>query len=162
MFRRKAAAVRTDWTGNGCYDSYLYWYVKERTMGGGKVKRRNQVYVTVRLKGKSLELATTTENVIDDVLYPAGGNRIGVVLINSKKHLGVEKRAVPVLEELFAKSQFEPGDLGDIQWWKAGGGFCFGWLGPNKVRWPINTFIQACHTKDDAFRPGEFQVIPDA
>ena len=117
------------------------------------------IYVTVRRKGDDLELATTTDKVIEEILYPCGNGRIGVVLLNTKKHLGIEEKAVPVLQQLFQESECRPGCLGDIGWWGAGALLCFSWLGPNKVRWPIGTFHKACHTDDDAFRPDEFQML---
>ena len=141
---------------------------KSKKMATKQPKWPKDILVRVRVVGKSIELATKTADIIDGKLYPAGGPRIGVVVINTRKHLGIEKTAIPILKRLFSESHLELGDLhaqdsmsyeGDIQWWKAGKDFCFGWLGPNKVRWRIDSFSQACRTGDDAFRPGEFVTL---
>ncbi len=123
----------------------------------GRVK---QIYVTVRLSAGKLQLATTTAVQVDGILYPAEGHRLGVVLVGSKKHLGVEEQAVPILKKLFDDAGCDGDGFGDIDWSENGDKGCvFGWLGPNKVRWDPKTFNQANRSKDARFREGEYQVL---
>ena len=120
----------------------------------------HEIYVTVRLVAGELELATTTNDVVAGILYPAGGGRIGALVMDSKKHLGIEEQAIPVLQELFEKAGCDGDGFGDINWSKAGDGRCiFGWLGPNTVRWSPATFPEADRSVGARFREGEFQVI---
>ena len=129
-------------------------------MEQGMMGKVEQIYATVRLSAGKLQLATTTAVQVDGVLYPAEGHRMGVVLIDSKKHLGVEEQAVPVLKKLFAKAGCSSDGFGDIDWYKAEDGlYTFSWLGPNKVRWNPKTFSQADSAKQARFQDGEYQVL---
>ncbi len=120
----------------------------------------DDIYVTVRLVDGKLELATTTQEVVEGVLYPAGDGRIGVVLLDSKKHLGVEELAIPILKQLFAEAGCDGDGFGDIDWFiDAGGRPVFGWLGSNTVRWDPDTFAEADRASDAAFRDGEYQIL---
>ena len=119
------------------------------------------IYVTVRLTESGLlAMETTTEKVIDDILYPFGCGRIGVVLIDSKKHLGVEKEAVPILRKLFKASIPSGGSIGNIDWFQTGDGyFVFGWLGPNQVLWNPLNFKSIQHAGGAQFKENQYQIL---
>jgi len=119
------------------------------------------IYVTVRLtKSGLLELTTTTEKVIDNILYPFGCGRIGVVLMDSKKHLGVEEQAIPILRKLFESSGPSGCGIGDIDWFKTGDNYyVFGWLGPNRVLWHPDNFICLHHAGGATFKENEYQIL---
>lgn len=124
---------------------------------------KDQIYVTVRLVAGKLQLATTTAVQVEDILYPAEGHRMGVVLIDSKKHLGIERQAVPVLKKLFAEASCSGDGFGDIDWHKMEDGrYAFNWLGPNKVRYTPKTFNQASKANRACFQEGEYQVLNKA
>lgn len=116
----------------------------------------SEIYVTVRLVGNKLELATTSLETIKEILYPSGGQRLGVVLMDSEKHLGVEKQAVPILKQLFVEAGCDGDGFGDVSWDDK---FAFGWLGPNKVQWNPATFKQADRAVGAKFRDGKYQVL---
>lgn len=62
----------------------------------------------------------------DKNLIPPGNGKIGTVLIDTKKYLGMSKEAVKTLKKL--KKSYD--DIGDILTWKsADGKHCFGWIG---------------------------------
>jgi hypothetical protein len=61
----------------------------------------------------------------DENLIPAGEGRLGTVLINTKKYLGMSKEAVQTLKKL--KKSHD--DVGDIMLWKTRKGDCFAWFG---------------------------------
>lgn len=116
----------------------------------------SEIYVTVRLVDNKLELATTRLETVEGILYPAGGQRLGVVLMNSGKHLGVEKRAVPILKQLFVEAGCDGDGFGDVSWDDK---FTFGWLGPNKIRWNPATFKRADRAIGAKFRDGKYQLL---
>lgn len=119
-------------------------------------KPRILVKVSVARDG-SLVLKTTTVKTVRNKLYPAGGDRLGPVLIDTKKHLGITKRAVPILMDLFERAGCDGDGFGDIDWFQSDDGKCvFGWLGPNKVRWHPRTFAKADRSRDGYFREGEY------
>jgi hypothetical protein len=121
---------------------------------------REQIYVTVRLVDGKLQLATTTEEEVDGILYPAGGGNLGPVLIDSKKYLGIEEQAVPILKRLFAEAGCDGDGFGDIDWGICDTGvYVFSWLGPNLVQWDPATFGEADRSSGARFREGEYQVL---
>jgi len=62
----------------------------------------------------------------DENLIPPGNGKIGTVLIDTKKYLGMSKEAVKTLKKL--KKSLD--DIGDISTWKSvDGKHCFGWIG---------------------------------
>lgn len=121
--------------------------------------KENKILVKVYMDDDLLTLETTTEKIVEGKLYPAGDGRIGVVLRDSKKYLGVTKDAVPVLEDLFRRAGCDGDGFGDIDWYESGNVFCFGWLGPNKIQWDPTTFEEADRAVDAYFRKGEYRSI---
>lgn len=69
-----------------------------------------------------------------DVFYPAGGSRIGCVLLDTRKHLGISKRAYALMTQVRRGHD----DLGDLDAFetrdkrtnKLTGKWCFAWIGP--------------------------------
>jgi len=61
-----------------------------------------------------------------DVFYPVGGDRVGTVLIDTDKYLGMSEEAVKNLKKI-EKSHDA---IGDVQTWKSDNkGDCFSWIG---------------------------------
>ncbi len=105
-------------------------------------------------------LETTTEDEVKDILYPAGGSRLGPILVDSKQHLEVTKDAVPLLRKLFEDAGCDGDGFGDIEWSKsADGKYIFGWLGPNKVTWDPKTFGDADRSVDSSFQEDQFITV---
>ncbi len=120
----------------------------------------SEIYVTVQLVNGDLQLATVTNEIVKKILYPIGSSRIGVVLIDTKRHLGIEKQAIPILKKLFSESGCDGDGFGDIDWYKMNDGkFTFGWLGPNTVQWNPKTFKEADRSAHAAFQEGEYQTL---
>jgi len=72
----------------------------------------------------------------DENLIPPGNGKIGTVLIDTKKYLGMSKKAVKTLKKL--KKSYD--DIGDISTWKsADGKHCFGWIGSMYGLFDMNT-----------------------
>ena len=68
----------------------------------------------------------------DDVFYPVGGSRIGSVLIDTEKYLGISKEAMKLLQTLTKVGD----DIGDVDSFQDDTGkYVFAWLGDlNSVR----------------------------
>jgi hypothetical protein len=81
-----------------------------------------------------------------DVLYPVGNGRVGTVLIDTKKYLGMSKEAVENLKRV--KKSHDA--IGDLQAWKSDKGDCFGWLGGMKAFYDV--------TKADSDRNGIIDI----
>lgn len=62
----------------------------------------------------------------DDNFVPYGGSKIGCVLIETDKFLGMSQEAVDLIKDLGSSGDA----LGDLQLWMSNKGGCFGWLGP--------------------------------
>jgi hypothetical protein len=76
-----------------------------------------------------------------DVLYPVGNERIGTVLIDTEKHLGMSKEAVKNLKRV--KKNHDA--IGDLQTWKSVKGHCFGWIGGMHALFDVT---KACSDRD--------------
>lgn len=61
----------------------------------------------------------------DENFIPAGGNKIGCVLIDTKKHLGMSDEAFNLMKEIKKSGD----DIGDFDTWETDKGQCVGWLG---------------------------------
>ncbi len=127
------------------------------------MSEQSAIYVTVQLVRGGLELATTTHEEVEGILYPSGGSRLGVVLKDSKKHLAIEESAVPVLKRLFDEAACDGDGFGDIDWCRSkDGSRVFSWLGPNEVRWNPVTFGQADRASGASFQKGAYRVLTAA
>lgn len=72
---------------------------------------------------------------VEKVFYPVGAGRIGSVLIDTQKHLGVSEEALELMKKLHNCND----DVGDLDSWelisdeasgsKPTGVYCFAWLG---------------------------------
>lgn len=62
----------------------------------------------------------------DKDFVPVGPGKVGSVLTNTRKHLGISKKALVLMKKLPVSSD----DIGEVDAWKAGDRDCFGWLGP--------------------------------
>lgn len=60
-----------------------------------------------------------------DFFVPAGGSKIGCVLMHTDKHLGISKEALEWLKKV-PKSH---DDIGDVDCFESVEGWCFSWLG---------------------------------
>lgn len=68
----------------------------------------------------------TLEPKQDANFFPCGGNRIGCVLINTQKYLGMSKEAADLAKTI----QKSGDDIGDISVWTTDNGrHCFSWIG---------------------------------
>lgn len=79
-----------------------------------------------------LTFEALSDEIIEDCLYPSGGDRIGVVVIDTEKNLGIAKNAIEPLKKLFKEAVTDGGDLGDIGFFWSEEGFCLSWIGQNK------------------------------
>jgi hypothetical protein len=66
----------------------------------------------------------------DEWFVPAGGSRIGCVLLNTEKHLEMSDKAFELLKTM--KGSYD--DIGDVSTWEVSenGYQCISWLGPTK------------------------------
>jgi hypothetical protein len=72
-------------------------------------------------------------DVIENRLYPSGGDRIGVVVIDTENNLEIAENAIEPLKNLFKNSVTDSGDMGDIDMFKSDDEkYCLSWIGPNK------------------------------
>jgi hypothetical protein len=60
-----------------------------------------------------------------DVFYPVGDGKIGTVLIDTEKYLGMSEEAVKILKKI--KKSHD--DIGDVETFKSVKGDCFSWMG---------------------------------
>lgn len=94
---------------------------------------KEDIVARVSMENGKLVFETFSDDEIKDKLYPHGNGRIGAVILDTEKHLGITKEALPKLKELFEKSPSSGDGLGDIDWFKSNDGkLNFGWLGGNK------------------------------
>jgi hypothetical protein len=65
----------------------------------------------------------------DKNFIPTGGSKIGCVLIDTEKYLGMSDEAYELLKTIKPSNDA----IGDVMTWEANEmGHCFGWLGPIK------------------------------
>lgn len=62
----------------------------------------------------------------EDFIPVTEPGKVGSVLIDTGKHLGISKEALAIMKDLYISHD----DIGDVDAWKAGDRDCFGWLGP--------------------------------
>lgn len=81
----------------------------------------------VRITAYKKKLIIETVNGKEDAnFFPAGGSRIGCVLSETEKHLGMSKEAVKILKTIKKSGD----DIGDISTWKMDNSKdCIAWLG---------------------------------
>jgi hypothetical protein len=70
----------------------------------------------------------TVDPTQDDNFYPSGGVRIGCVVIDTEKYLGMSNEAFELLKTM----KLSGDDIGDISTFQSAKGDCFSWLGPVK------------------------------
>lgn len=80
----------------------------------------------VAYKGKIVIVPIDPEKGVEDGWYPTGRGRIGCVVLDTKKTLGVSEEAF----ELMRKVQRNRDAIGDISWWECDDGtHAFSWCG---------------------------------
>jgi hypothetical protein len=83
--------------------------------------------IKTRILGhKGWIVVDTADLTQDEDFIPAGGSRIGCVLANTKERLGISDEALELLKKI-PKSH---DDIGDVDCFKSGDKWIFGWLGP--------------------------------
>lgn len=75
---------------------------------------------------RNLIVIETLKPEADKDFVPVGPGKVGSVLINTRKHLGISKKALALMKRLDVSSD----DIGEIDAWKAGDRDCFSWMGP--------------------------------
>lgn len=108
-------------------------------------------------EAKNLVFEALSDEIIEGKIYPSGGNRIGVVIIDTKNNLEVTEEAFPFLKNLFENAVTDGGDLGDIDWFRTDDGkFCFGWIGQNKRIFLSNE--QVWKSGNSLFYPDQIKI----
>ena len=84
-------------------------------------------------KGKIIIIPVEPEKDVDvtkvegGYWWPTGGSKMGCVVGDTKKHLGVSKEALELMRDI----EVGPDDVGDISWWWCADKTCgFSWWGP--------------------------------
>ncbi len=77
-------------------------------------------------KYRGVVVIETLKPEADKDFVPVGSGKVGSVLTNTGKHLGISKEALAFMKKLSVSSD----DIGEVDAWKAGDRDCFGWLGP--------------------------------
>lgn len=78
-------------------------------------------------KGQIVIDTANPEKDVDDFWYPTGRGRMGCVLLNTERYLGVSKEAIELMKGIRRNHDA----IGDIGWWKSDNqGYCFSWWGP--------------------------------
>ena len=75
---------------------------------------------------KGYLIIETLEPEEDKDFLPIKSGRIGCLVSNTSKNLGISEEAWTFLKKLKVVGD----DLGDVDAWKAGEIHCFGWIGP--------------------------------
>jgi len=107
-----------------------------------------------------------TNKDIEGKISLTGGSKIGTTVLDTKKHLGITRSALPILKDMFkyVNTEHRGGDLGDIDWFiSTGDQFNFGWLGPVIKKIHINEEIHLSSTDDaaEASATGQFVLLED-
>jgi hypothetical protein len=71
---------------------------------------------------------TTVKPKQDKNFFPSGGSKIGCVLIDTGKYLGMSHEAFKLMKTV----QKSGDDIGEVDTWESVKGQCFSWLGPTK------------------------------
>jgi hypothetical protein len=112
----------------------------------------------VAYKGKIVIVPLEPEKGTDDGWFPAGQGRVGCVLLDTKKQLGVSEEAFALMRGI----QRNHDAIGDISWWEADDGTqVFGWFGSiHRVIDPKTAeAARDCHVTNRL--RGHFTVIPN-
>ena len=64
----------------------------------------------------------------DKNFIPVGGSRIGSVLVNTGKYLGMSNEAFALMKTIKKSGD----DIGDVDTWESDRGQCIAWMGPLK------------------------------
>jgi len=119
-----------------------------------------KILAKITLIGKdTLKFECLSDKPVRDKIYPPGNGRIGTVVLNSIKNLGIEKKALPVLKKLFDDAECDGGDMGDIDWFRSDNGKGnFAWLGdPVRIfKLKDETYKARGNYYMDALHNGEF------
>ena len=71
----------------------------------------------------------TVDPTADENFVPYGGSKIGCVLIDTEKYLGMSDEAFELIKTLKVSGD----DIADVSTWESVKGQCFSWLGPVKT-----------------------------
>lgn len=83
----------------------------------------------------------TVDPTQDDNFYPAGGSRIGCVVIDTEKYLGMSNEAFELLKTM----KLSGDDIGDVSTFQSLKGDCLSWMGPVKRL----VHVSECETSKD-------------
>ena len=113
----------------------------------------------VAYKGRIVIVPSEPEKDIDNGWFPTGQDRLGCVLLDTKKNLGVSAQAFALMREIHRSRN--PDATGDLAWWATDDGtYVFGWSGSiHRVIHPMLAEARDFHVTDELRK--HFQLIPN-
>lgn len=96
-----------------------------------------KVYMDEHEGQKYVVFKALVEKSTDEIILP-GGSKIGLVLIDTKKNLGVTKEAEPYLKDMFKNHISSGDDIGEFDHYQADDGvYVLNWLGSAWKGFPV-------------------------
>jgi len=98
-------------------------------------------------------IITTVKPESDENFVPSGGTKIGCVLVDTGKYLGMSEQAFNLMKTIKKSGD----DIGDIDTWESNKGQCFAWLGPIKRL----ADVRSCESSQNGIIDIDYVQIPN-
>jgi len=87
--------------------------------------------ISANKDGDRLMCEALVDEDIEKKIAVTGGSKIGTVVMDTKKHLGITRSAIKLLRDISDTAERAGGSFGSLDWYKSDDGvYNFGWLGP--------------------------------